>query len=232
MKKRAILSWSGGKDSILALHELKKHDEIEIVSLLTTVTDVYERISMHGVRRELLALQAAGLGYALEEVRIPQDCSNEMYEQRIQHALEKYQKKGVSCAAFGDLFLEEIREYREKHLERIGLEAIFPLWGKNTAELSQQFIKQGFRAIVICVDTKALDQSFAGREYDRTFLADLPAMVDPCGENGEFHTFVYDGPMFRHRIHVERGERTMRDNRFSYCDLVDARKVSGVQAAA
>jgi uncharacterized protein (TIGR00290 family) len=220
MKNRAILAWSGGKDSALALYEMTRQDRTQVVALLTTVTEGYDRISMHGVRRELLAEQAKALGYPLEEVRLPQRCTNELYEQRMGQALEKYHQSGIARAAFGDLFLEDVRAYREERLSRIGMRGIFPLWGRNTSEVARQFVGLGFRAVVICVDTQALDRAFAGRDYDEDLLKDLPPEVDPCGENGEFHTFVYAGPVFHRPVRIERGEKILRENRFYYCDLV------------
>lgn len=222
MNNKAIFAWSGGKDSALALYELKRLGSTEIAALLTTVTEGYDRISMHGIRRDLLIKQAIALGYPLEEVTIPQNCTNEVYEQRMQQALEKYSQAGVTHAAFGDLYLEDVRKYREERLGRIGMRGIFPLWGRNTGEVARQFIQLGFRAIVVCVDTQALGAVYGGREYDEGFLKDLPESVDPCGENGEFHTFVYDGPIFHKPIQVERGEKVLRENRFYYCDLISA----------
>jgi uncharacterized protein (TIGR00290 family) len=222
VKNAALLAWSGGKDSALALYELTRPGSMEVVALLTTVTEGYDRISMHGVRRELLAEQAQALGYPLEQVNIPQQCTNEIYEQRMQQALEKYHRAGIRQCAFGDLFLEDVRAYREERLSRIGMRGIFPLWGRNTTEAARQFVQLGFRAIVVCVDTQALDGAYAGREYDDAFLNELPPGVDPCGENGEFHTLVYAGPVFRRPIQVERGEKVLRDHRFYYCDLVAA----------
>ncbi len=219
MMEQILVGWSGGKDSAMALYELKKAEGIGIAALLTTVTEGYDRISMHGVRRTLLAEQAGSLGYPLVEIPIPQKCTNEIYEQRMQAVLEKYHRKGVSAAAFGDLFLEDIRAYREERMGRIGMRCIFPVWGKPTAEYAAQFVNLGFRAIVACVDTMAIGREFAGREYDRDFIRELPAGVDPCGENGEFHTFVYDGPIFSRPVQVQRGEKVLRENRFYYCDL-------------
>jgi uncharacterized protein (TIGR00290 family) len=219
MREKIIVGWSGGKDASQAVYELKRQDEVEIVSLLTTVTEGFDRISMHGVRRTLLAAQAQATGFALEEVLIPQNCTNEIYEERMRHSLEKFQKEGVSAAAFGDLFLEDVRAYREERMGRIGMKCRFPLWGKPTRELARRFIDLGFRAIAVCVDTQVLSREFAGREYDESFLRDLPADVDPCAENGEFHTFAYDGPIFSKPVPVERGEIVLRDNRFCYCDL-------------
>jgi len=220
MKNKALFAWSGGKDSALALYEITRQQETDIAALLTTVTEGYDRISMHGVRRELLAAQAEALSYPLEEVCIPPQCTNELYEQRMQQALEKYRQVGVTHTIFGDLFLAEVRAYREERLSRIGMHGIFPLWGSNTSDLARQFIQLGFRAIVVCVDTTVLGGTFVGRGYDEEFLGDLPDEVDPCGENGEFHTFVYAGPIFRHSIPIEHGEKVLREERFYYCDLI------------
>jgi uncharacterized protein (TIGR00290 family) len=219
MKDRVIVGWSGGKDAAQALYELKQAENIEIAALLTTVTEGYDRISMHGVRRDLLIKQANALGYPLEEILIPPKCTNEIYEQRMQQSLERFLKEGVSGAAFGDLFLQEVRAYREERMSRVGMRCLFPLWEKPTPELARRFIDLGFRAIVVCVDTQAISREFAGREYDEAFIRDLPAHADPCGENGEFHTFVYDGPIFSGPIPVERGEIVLRDDRFCFCDL-------------
>jgi uncharacterized protein (TIGR00290 family) len=219
MKEKIIVGWSGGKDAAQALYELKQMENIEIAALLTTVTESYDRISMHGVRRDLLIQQANALGYPLEEIPIPPKCTNEIYEQRMQQSLEKFQKQGVSGAAFGDLFLQEVRAYREERMSRIGMQCLFPLWDKPTDELARRFIDLGFRAVAVCVDTQAISRDFAGREYDESFLRDLPAGADPCGENGEFHSFVYDGPIFAKAVPVQRGEIVLRENRFCYCDL-------------
>jgi uncharacterized protein (TIGR00290 family) len=220
MKNRLLVAWSGGKDSALALYELKQQNDIEIAALLTTVTEGYDRISMHGVRRSLLVKQAKALGFPLEEIVIPQQCSNGIYEERMQRTLEKYQREGVTTAAFGDLFLQDIRAYREERMARIGMKAVFPVWGFNTNDLARRFIQLGFKTIIVCVDTEKLGREFAGRDYDAAFLRDLPAGVDPCGENGEFHTFVYDGPIFSRPVQVQKGEKVLRDNRFYYCDLI------------
>ncbi len=220
MKDRVLFAWSGGKDSALALYELKQMEGIEIAALLTTITEGYDRISMHGVRRELLVQQANALGYPLEEISIPQNCPNEIYEQQMRQALEKHRQNGIKSVAFGDLFLQEIRSYREDRMNRIGMKCLFPLWGRPTAELAMQFTALGFRAVVVCVDTEALGREYAGREYDGRFIKDLPPGVDSCGENGEFHSFVYDGPIFSNPIKVQRGEKLLRDNRFYYCDLM------------
>ena len=220
MKNKALFAWSGGKDSALALYEITREQNTDIAALLTTVTEGHERISMHGVRHEPLVAQADTLGYPLEEVRIPPQCTNEIYEQRMQQALAKYRQAGVTHTVFGDLFLAEVRAYREERLSRIGMQGIFPLWGRNTGELARQFIRLGFRAIIVCVDTEVLSGAYAGREYDKDFLRDLPNEVDPRGEKGEFHTFVYAGPIFRQSIPIERGEKVLREGRFYYCDLI------------
>lgn len=203
----------------MALYELKRTNTTEIVALLTTVTEGHDRISMHGVRRQLLIEQADSMGYPLEEIAIPQNCGNDIYENRMRAVLERYLSRGVSAAAFGDLFLEDIRAYREERMHRIGMQAVFPLWQKNTADLAQEFVRLGFRAVISCVDTHKLAKEFSGREYDRNFINDLPQGVDPCGENGEFHSFVYDGPIFRWPIGVKRGDAVLREDRFFYCDL-------------
>jgi uncharacterized protein (TIGR00290 family) len=220
MKNRLLLAWSGGKDSSLALHQLIHTENIDIVALLTTITEGYDRISMHGIRRSLLKEQAAALGFPLEVIAIPQQCANDVYEQRMQETLEKYHQLGIQNVAFGDLFLEDVRAYREERMSRIGMGCVFPLWGRPTADLAVQFVDLGFRAVVVCVDTQVLDAGFAGREYDKDFIRDLPPGVDPCAENGEFHTFAYDGPIFSRSIQIRRGEQVLRDNRFYYCDLL------------
>ncbi|MBI1743503.1 diphthine--ammonia ligase [Candidatus Acetothermia bacterium] len=222
MPEKVLFGWSGGKDSTLALYEIQRAANYEIAALLTTVTKDYDRISMHGVRRILLEQQAASLGYSLEMVWISKQSSNEEYESQMHEALTKYRSAGVSSVVFGDLFWEEIRKYRETHLGQIGMKGIFPLWGRNTTELAHTFIDLGFKAIIVCVDSNALDGKFVGRLFDKKLLSELPSSVDPCGENGEFHSFVFDGPIFRKPILFEKGEIVLRDNRFYYCDLIPA----------
>ncbi len=195
-----LFCWSGGKDSAMALHTVLQRDDVQVIALLTTVTEGYERISMHGVRRELLERQAQSIGLPLHEVRIPPQCVNPIYEARMEEALRVHYNRGVRKVAFGDIFLEDLRVYREKNLARIGMTALFPIWKRDTRELIRLFHAQRFRAIAVCVDPKVLDRRFAGRELDESFFPDLPPGVDPCGENGEFHTFVFDGPIFR--IHL------------------------------
>jgi uncharacterized protein (TIGR00290 family) len=216
-----VLSWSGGKDSALALRVLREEWKRPPTALLTTVTEEYERVSMHGVRRALLRRQAVAAGLPLVEVEIPLQCSNEVYEARLATVFASVRLRGVQEVAFGDLFLQDIRDYRESRLAAAGKRGCFPLWGRDTGELALGFLAAGFRAIVVCVDTAALDSSFAGREYDEELLHDLPVAVDPCGENGEFHTFVYDGPVFRSPIGCRRGGVVER-GRFVFCDLLEA----------
>jgi len=215
-----LFCWSGGKDSAMALHSLLQRSDLHIVALLTTVTEGYERISMHGVRRELLDRQVQSIGLPLHEVRIPPQCVNPVYEARMEEALRVYLEKGVQTVAFGDIFLEDLRAYREKNLARIGMTALFPIWKRDTRELISCFHASRFRAIAVCVDSKVLDPSFAGRELDESFFRDLPPQVDCCGENGEFHTFVFDGPLFHSPIHVRVGEIVNRDG-FVFCDILD-----------
>jgi len=223
MKEEVILSWSGGKDAALALHELQRSKEYEISALLTTVTEEYDRISMHGVRSILLERQAASLGVPLDIVLISKNTSNEEYEHKMREILEKHLAAGISSVAFGDIFLEDVREYREDNLSKIGMRGVFPLWKRDTAQLARTFIDLGFEAVITCVDSEVLDGAFVGRVFDEQLLSDLPSGVDPCGENGEFHSFVYAGPIFPKRILHKKGEVVLRDNRFYYCDLIPVR---------
>jgi len=220
VREKIIFTWSGGKDSAMALYELKENSGYDVDTLLTTVTETYDRVSMHGVRRELLEAQAVSLGIPLEKIFIPAFSSNEGYESRMRAALERHKERGVTSVAFGDIFLEGLRRYREANLAKIGMKGIFPLWKRNTSHLARDFIRAGFRAVITCVDSEVLDGRFAGREFDEAFLSELPSHIDPCGENGEFHSFVYDGPFFENRIGVTRGEMVLRDQRFWYLDLV------------
>jgi uncharacterized protein (TIGR00290 family) len=217
---RTALSWSGGKDSALTLWSLRAQ-EVEPEALITTVTEEYDRISMHGVRGELLARQADAAEIPLVEVRIPSACANEVYEARLAQAFASAPVSGVEAVAFGDLFLEDVRTYRETRLKAAGKRGLFPLWGRDTSALAHEFVAAGFQAIIACVDPRALDASFAGRTYDERFLADLPISVDPCGENGEFHTFVHAGPIFTEPITCVTGEVVERDG-FVFCDLTSA----------
>jgi uncharacterized protein (TIGR00290 family) len=219
--RSVALAWSGGKDSSLALAALRADPTVEVVSLLTTITGDYDRISIHGVRRTILEAQVSALGLPLMEATIPASSTNEQYENAFAGALEilRRQRPDVSHLAFGDLFLADVRAYRELLLQRLGWSPVFPLWGKDTSVLARQFVDQGYRAILTCVDTTQLEADFSGREFDAVLLDELPAGVDPCGERGEFHTCVYDGPIFQHPLRLQRGERVRRDGRFEYCDL-------------
>ena len=220
MKEKVLQSWSGGKDAALALHELHASSEYEVTALLTTVTAEYDRISMHGVRRVLLERQARDLGLPLHTVLISADTTDAEYRVKMREELQRHVDAGISCVAFGDIFLEDVRSYREENLARMDMHALFPLWERDSGELSRSFIEAGFKAIVTCVDSKALSGSFVGRRFDTGFLSDLPPTVDPCGENGEFHSFVYDGPIFRHAVEYRKGRVVLRDQRFYYCDLL------------
>jgi uncharacterized protein (TIGR00290 family) len=214
-----LFCWSGGKDSAMALHTLLQQGDVQIAALLTTVTEGYDRISMHGVRRELLHQQAQSIGLPLHEVLIPPQCVNPTYEARMEEALRIYLNQGVSKVAFGDIFLEDLRAYREKNLSRLDMTAIFPIWKRDTRELIRSFHANKFRAVAVCIDSKILAPSFAGRELDASFFRDLPREADPCGENGEFHTFVFDGPILKSPIQVRTGEVVNRDG-FVFCDLL------------
>ena len=219
MVEKVLLSWSSGKDSAMALYEIQRAQKYEILSLLTTVTEDYDRISMHGVRSTLLQQQAQSLGLPLEKILIPRNASIEEYESEMEITLTKFQQDGVSSVVFGDIFLEDIRRYREEKLSQMGMTGLFPLWNRESADLSQTFIALGFKAIVTCVDSKVLDKTFIGRLIDERFLAELPANVDPNGENGEFHSFVFEGPIFKEKIPYTIGEVVLRDS-FYFCDLL------------
>ena len=220
-----LFCWSGGKDSAMALHALLQRNELRVTALLTTVTEGYDRISMHGVRRELLERQAKSISLPLHEVFIPPQCVNPIYESRMEEALRMHYDKGVRTVAFGDIFLEDLRAYREKNLARMGMTALFPIWKRDTRALIRAFHSANFRAIAVCVDSKVLNRSFAGRELDQAFFRDLPPHADPCGENGEFHTFVFDGPIFHGPIPVRTGEIVQRDS-FVFCDLLPLEEVA------
>ena len=215
------MCFSGGKDSALALHALQQSGAWRVETLITTVTDAYDRVSMHGVRRALVRAQAATIGIPLVEVVVPPESSNEIYERAMGEAFDRLYKDEIRRVAFGDIFLEDLREYRERQLAASGLECLFPIWRQPTAALARSFIRDGFEAIAVCINPAVLDASFAGRAFDARFLADLPEGVDPCGENGEFHTFVWDGPILPRPVPVARGEVVERDG-FVFCDLLAA----------
>ncbi|MCI1186322.1 diphthine--ammonia ligase [Hymenobacter sp. DH14] len=206
MKPQTIFNWSGGKDSALALYKVRQAGHYDIQTLLTTVSTPYQRISMHGVRTALLEQQAAALGLPCRQLLLPEMPSMATYEQLMGDTLRELQAAGAAASIFGDIFLEDLRQYREAKLAEVGLKAVFPLWGVPTAELIREFIGLGFKTITTCVNEHYLDRSFVGRVIDEDFLRDLPAHVDPCGENGEFHTFVFDGPLFSQPIAFEKGE--------------------------
>jgi uncharacterized protein (TIGR00290 family) len=218
-KPKALLAWSSGKDSAWALHEVRRAGELEVAGLLTTVTTTFGRVSMHAVREDLLDRQAAAVGLPCTKVRIPWPCPNERYEAEMATALAAARAEGVTHVIFGDLFLEDVRAYREKSLAGTGIEPVFPLWGRDTRALAAEMVEGGLRAVLTCVDPRALDGRFAGRSFDAALLAELPASVDPCGERGEFHTFVWDGPMFGAPIAVTPGEVVEREG-FVFADLM------------
>ena len=219
MTEKALFAWSGGKDSAMSLYEIQKNKKYEIVSLLTTITEDYDRVSLHGVPRVLVEQQAHSLGLPIHEVFIPKSCSNEEYDAKMMGVLTKFKQVGVSSVVFGDVFLEEVRKYREDNLSKLGMKGTFPVWGRDTAELTRSFIDLGFQAVVTCVDSKVLDKRFVGRMLDKHFLAELPPNVDPGGENGELHSFVFNGPIFKRRIAYTLGESVLR-NSFYFCDLL------------
>ncbi len=218
---KAVVAWSSGKDSAHALHVARASGAVEVVGVLTTLTDDFARVSMHGVREELLDLQVAALGLPCRKVRIPAPCPNETYEARMGEALAELRRSGVTHVVFGDLFLADIRAYREAQLARLGMRPVFPLWGRETSALAREMLASGLRAVLACIDPKALPRSFAGRDFDRTLLDDLPGGVDPCGENGEFHTVVTAGPMFARALPVNVGPVVARDG-FVFADVVPA----------
>ena len=220
-----LLAWSGGKDSTLALERLLDDVHWHVAGLITTVTTGYERIAIHGVRRSILRRQVEPLGIPLIEAEIPPQASNAVYEASFADALARARALSgtdIDTIAFGDLFLADVRAYREAMLARLGWRGLFPLWGEDTARLAHVFVQRGFRAILSCVDTTQLDAAFCGREFDADLLADFPARVDPCGENGEFHTCVYAGPLWPTPIALVRGERLLRESRFQYIDLIES----------
>ena len=219
MKTKAWLSWSSGKDSAWSLHVMRELGEFEITALLTTVNRTHNRVAMHAVRENILDAQAAAVGLPLVKIPIPSPCPNEIYEAAMAEAMAYARSEGVTHIVFGDLFLGDIRKYREDNLAKCGMTPIFPLWGRDTRELAEEMVAGGLCVFLTCVDPKKLDASFAGRAFDEKFLAEIPASVDPCGENGEFHTCVVAGPMFNRDIPVQRGEIVERDG-FIFADLL------------
>lgn len=216
--KKALLSWSGGKDAALALSSIQKRQEYEIVALLTILTEDDKRVSMHGVRKQLLDTQASMLNLPIEYVYLPTSASNELYENRMEETLSRYLNQGVDTVIFGDLFVEEIRQYRENQLSQVGMKAAFPLWNKSQKDLIKQFLNEGFQAVTVCIDTNALSQAFLGKNLDESFFSNLPNSIDICGEHGEYHTFVYDCPLFKQPISLQKGKKSTKWNHFAYCD--------------
>ncbi len=223
MCEHVLFSWSGGKDSTLALYKIcreQQYSNYDITHLLTVLTEGYDRISGHGVRRTLLEHQVAALDHNLHALYISRVSSIEEYESVVAGAASKYhQEEGASAMVFGDIFLKHLKKRRMQSLEQVGMKGVFPLWQKNSRDIIKQFIALGFKAFVVCIDAKVLDKSFVGRQIDEDFLNQLPPEIDPCGENGEYHTFVYDGPLFRERVRCKPGEIVLRDS-FYFCDLI------------
>jgi uncharacterized protein (TIGR00290 family) len=225
-RPKAWLAWSSGKDSAWALHTVRQSAEFEVVALLTTVNQTHSRVAMHAVRECLVEMQAAAAGLPLIKVPIPSQCTNEVYERAMGEAMARARAKGVRHVVFGDLFLEDVRAYREKQLAGCGMTPVFPLWRRNTRELAEEMIANGLSAYLTCVDPRKLDRSLAGRRFDADFLRELPADVDPCGENGEFHTFANDGPMFKQAISVTAGEIVEREG-FIFADFLPRSTAAG-----
>lgn len=206
MKSKAVFNWSSGKDSALALYKTLKDDQFEVTTLLTSINEEFQRISMHGVHVSLLEKQAESLGFPLIKMELPKEPSMEEYREIMSKTMNEIQSQGITHSIFGDIFLEDLRKYREDQLQSIGMKAVFPLWKQNTSHLINEFLDLGFKTIVTCVNETFLDKSFAGRIIDQNFIKDLPENIDPCGENGEFHTFTFDGPLFKNAIEFEIGE--------------------------
>ncbi len=219
MKRKTLMSWSSGKDSAWALHTLQQNPEIDLVGLFCTVNKEFDRVAMHGVRVELLQKQAKSIGLPLEIIEIPNPCSNADYEKIMGQFVETAKCDNIECFAFGDLFLEDIRNYREEKLKGSGIKAIFPIWGMPTDKLSREMIGSGMRAVITCIDPKQTPREFVGREFNESFLDSLPSTMDPCGENGEFHSFVFDGPMFNEKIEILMGDIVDRDE-FLFVDVL------------
>jgi len=217
-RAKVVLSWSSGKDSAWALHVLRERSDIEVVGLLTTVNAAFDRVAMHAVRTELLRAQARAVGLPLLEVGIPYPCSDDEYTTAMGQAVATMAQQGVTAVAFGDLFLEDVRRYREERLQGSGIAPLFPLWGRDTRTLAREMVAAGLLARITCVDPRKLDAAFVGRDFDEGLLDELPPSVDPCGERGEFHTFVCDGPMFEHPLRIRSGAVVERDG-FVFADV-------------
>ena len=219
MRRRVLLSWSSGKDSAWALHALRQQPDVEVIGLLSTINEQFDRVAMHAVRTTLLRQQAESVGLSLRLVELPFPCSNETYEERMRMLIAAARADGIEAIAFGDLFLADVRRYRERMMEGTGITPLFPLWGRLTVELAREMITGGLRAQITCIDPRRLPRALAGRVYDRDFLEALPDGVDPCGEYGEFHSFAFDGPMFKHPVKFTIGETVARDG-FVFTDLL------------
>ncbi|MFC1479167.1 diphthine--ammonia ligase [Planctomycetota bacterium] len=219
MKTPVLFNWSTGKDSSISLYELLQDKRYDVAALLTTITREYKRVSMHGVQEELVLRQAESFEIPLEIVYIPRNATNEEYDNAMRKVLLGYREEGVFSVASGDIYLEEVRQYRVEKLASVGMDALFPVWGRESKEIAHEFIDLGFKAIVTCVDTEMLSEEFSGKEFDKDFLKDLPEEVDPCGENGEFHTFCYDGPIFKQPVHITKGDVVLRNERYMFCDI-------------
>ena len=217
--QKLVLSWSGGKGSAMSLYELRRNKQYEIVGLLTTVTQGYDRISMHGVRRILLEQQAESVGVPLRKILIPKAYNNEIYERLMAEEMEQLKRESVFLVAFGDIFLQELKDYREYNLAKVGMKGIFPVWKRDSRELVESFIKLRFKSIITTCDPRVIGEEFCGRVIDKRFLSELPASVDPAGENGEFHSFTFNGPIFKQPVSFNVGEKVLRDG-FCFCDLV------------
>jgi uncharacterized protein (TIGR00290 family) len=221
LKSKVLVSWSSGKDSAWTLHLLLQHGEVEVVGLLTTINQQFQRVAMHSTRRALVQAQAQAAGLPLREIQLPWPCTNEEYELAMGRACAQAVEQGITAIAFGDLFLEDVRKYRESRLQGTGLQPIFPVWGLDTKKLIEEMLDSGVRTRIVCVDPRKLPEHFAGKDISRELLASLPPGTDPCGENGEFHTFVYGGPMFSREIPIESGEIVHRDG-FVFADVLPA----------
>lgn len=218
-KQKTWMSWSTGKDSAFALFALRQEHNFKVTSLLTTITEPYYRVSMHGVREALLDQQAYQLGLPIQKIYIPNSCTNEIYQEKMKAGIKTARNIDISCISFGDIFLEDVKNYRIKMMNGTGIKPFFPLWGQCPKTLAHTIIQSGIKSVLTCVDLTKLPHSFLGREYNFDLLSELPANVDPCGENGEFHTFVYDSPLFMHSINIKHGECVTKDG-FAFCDIL------------